>query len=296
MAILYSFIIAHKNTPALLERCLNSIPERENIEIIVVDDNSDETKKPKTNHSRARIIYLDQKESKWAGHARNIGMKQASGKWLLFPDADDFYLDNFLDVLDQYADKNIDILFFNIDSVDSETLQPTNRNELLQELHKKYDRAKDVLDALKYRMHGNWFKMFQRDFIINNNIFFEEVIKGNDTLFSFLTGYLAQNIAVDHRSLYVLTYHKESMSFTKKRPIESYLCPLESKLKINAFLDFVGHPEWKTKRSMFRNLLGVFGKRGLAMGCQFAIAIVKTARERNLARNKYVELVKNRIK
>ena len=36
----YTFIIPHKNIPNLLRRCLNSIPRRDDIQIIVVDDNS----------------------------------------------------------------------------------------------------------------------------------------------------------------------------------------------------------------------------------------------------------------
>ena len=36
----YSIIIPHKNIPELLIRCLNSIPDREDIQIIVIDDNS----------------------------------------------------------------------------------------------------------------------------------------------------------------------------------------------------------------------------------------------------------------
>lgn len=36
----YSFIIPHHNSPDLLNRYLKSIPQREDIEIIVVDDNS----------------------------------------------------------------------------------------------------------------------------------------------------------------------------------------------------------------------------------------------------------------
>ena len=42
--ISYSIIIPHKNTPSLLQRCLDSIPQRSDIEIIIVDDNSDEQK------------------------------------------------------------------------------------------------------------------------------------------------------------------------------------------------------------------------------------------------------------
>ena len=36
----YSIIIPHKNIPNLLQRCLDSIPNREDVQIIVVDDNS----------------------------------------------------------------------------------------------------------------------------------------------------------------------------------------------------------------------------------------------------------------
>ena len=36
----YSIIIPHKNTPELLRRCIKSIPQRDDLEIIIVDDNS----------------------------------------------------------------------------------------------------------------------------------------------------------------------------------------------------------------------------------------------------------------
>ena len=37
----YSVIIPHKNIPKLLQRCLDSIPVRDDLQVIVVDDNSD---------------------------------------------------------------------------------------------------------------------------------------------------------------------------------------------------------------------------------------------------------------
>ena len=36
----YSIIIPHKNIPELLQRCLDSIPRRVDVQIFVVDDNS----------------------------------------------------------------------------------------------------------------------------------------------------------------------------------------------------------------------------------------------------------------
>ena len=41
MEIKYSIIIPHKNIPQLLQRCLDSIPFRGDVQVIVVDDNSD---------------------------------------------------------------------------------------------------------------------------------------------------------------------------------------------------------------------------------------------------------------
>ena len=37
--ITYTFIIPHHNCPDLLDRCLSSIPQRDDIQIVVVDDN-----------------------------------------------------------------------------------------------------------------------------------------------------------------------------------------------------------------------------------------------------------------
>ena len=37
----YSFIIPHHNLPELLKRCVSSIPKRDDVQIIIVDDNSD---------------------------------------------------------------------------------------------------------------------------------------------------------------------------------------------------------------------------------------------------------------
>ena len=59
--IYYSFIIPHHNTPELLQRLINSIPQRKDIEIIVVDDNSDKDKKACVNRPDVKIIYIENK-------------------------------------------------------------------------------------------------------------------------------------------------------------------------------------------------------------------------------------------
>lgn len=93
MEIVYSVIIPHKDIPCLLQRCLDSIPPRDDVQIIVVDDNSspdivDFAHFPGRDRTDVEILFT--KEGGGAGYARNCGLAGAKGKWLVFADADDF--------------------------------------------------------------------------------------------------------------------------------------------------------------------------------------------------------------
>ena len=161
----YSIIIPHKNIPHLLSRCLDSIPQREDIQIIVVDDNSEEMylgalsdlKRPDTE-------FIFTKESKGAGYARNVGLKRAVGKWLLFADADDYYTDNFLNALDKYRDTDMDIVYFCIKSIPDSFCEHINGNI------RRYLNNKTTLeeDHLRLEWWEPWNKLFRREYIMSD--------------------------------------------------------------------------------------------------------------------------------
>ena len=68
----YSFIIPHYNIPELLERCLNSIPEREDVEVLVVDDCSPEDCQEKLRQLEQRfprVTFLSTGKNGGAGRA-----------------------------------------------------------------------------------------------------------------------------------------------------------------------------------------------------------------------------------
>lgn len=213
--IKYSIIIPHKNIPKLLQRCLASIPRREDIQIIVVDDNSntevvDSLTFLGLNQSNTEIYFT--KEGKGAGYVRNIGLQKVKGKWIVFADADDYFNDCFNDVMDKYSDFDSDIIYFQSNSVDSNSLQPVKSrgeiyNQWLEEAHNK----NIITEEIRYHINPPWAKFFSREFISANNIFFDEVMTGNDVLFSTKTGHLANKITIDLNEIYCATVRSGSL-------------------------------------------------------------------------------------
>lgn len=244
--ITYSFVIPHHNTPDLLCRLIDSIPMREDIEVIVVDDNSDEDKKASICRSDVRTIFIDKTDSRGAGRARNVGMDATKGKWLLFADADDFYKPGFIDVLDEYKDDDIEMLFYNIDSVDSNSMLPSNRAYPHQKIIAAYDGTQKTIDNLLFFGFGPWRRMLCSDYIKKHGFRFEEIPKGNDLLFSLLVSYFANKWKVDTRILYTLTYTEGSITYSKltKSKCLAHLNLLRRRAKLYSFM---GHPEWNFK-------------------------------------------------
>lgn len=241
--ITYTFIIPHHNCPHLLDRCLSSIPQRDDIQIIVVDDNSDEDKKPvESCRPEIEYIYIGKEETKGAGKARNIGMSKAKGKWLLFPDSDDYYSDGFINFLDFYKSDNIDILYFNYTFIDGATGNIFSINDL-QRAIVSFDQSKTKEDMIRYRNNTPWTKMIRNDFVRQIQAYYEEAPNGNDVLFSLWIGHKAKQIAVCDKRLY--NYIKTPNSIgTKKQSPKDLMCRLTHIVKHNAFNNYLQHKEW----------------------------------------------------
>ncbi len=221
---MFSIIIPHKNTPDLLERCVNSIPKRDDLEIIIIDDNSSpeivnfENFPLKNDDSRNLKIIFD-KSNKGAGHARNLGVENAGGKFLIFADSDDFFILTFNNILDKYKNSNYDIIYLNACSLDSEYYTNTDRlknylYKLMGDYMSKEHHELGELE-LKYLFASPWCKIVRKSIIENNNIKFDETPVSNDLTFSYLIGHYAKNIFVDPTAVYCVTVRNNSLSKNK---------------------------------------------------------------------------------
>lgn len=234
--ISYTIIIPHRNSPLLLQRLLRSIPYREDIQIIVVDDNSDAnaiTILESFKDSYVNVCFYFQKENQGAGAARNVGLKHALGKWLLFADADDFFNECFLDSVDRYLLSDNDIVYFSANSVYSDSLKPGFRDrEIIEMINQAISTGN--FDELRYKHHGPVSKMINSSFVKRHGFTFDETMANNDAMFSVKTGFFAQKIQVDNSPIYCISCSSNSISH--KSTLNLTIDRLYVNQRINHFL------------------------------------------------------------
>jgi len=217
MTPLFSIIIPHKNTPDLLRRCLDSIPRREDIEIIVADDGSDPSvvdfaRFPGLGDKAVDLVFT--KGGRGGGGARNAGLERAAGKWLVFADADDFFLPGAFEMMTAYAESEEDILFFKCTSCDSDTLEPSDRDEYVNQFVDAWLRNDtDAEGGLRFVTSAPWGKMIRRSLVTEHEVRFDETLTSNDVMFSLKTGCYARSVrAVDLR-IYCVTQRRGSLTY-----------------------------------------------------------------------------------
>lgn len=215
-APVFSIIIPHHNIPKLLVRCLASIPKRDDTEIIIVDDNSDPAKVDFDHFpglERPDVTVVFDKQGGCAGHARNVAIDRASGKWIIFADADDFFLPSLTDIMDLYADSDADIVYFRAISLNTDSYTPSLRADHLTRYFDNYHKDKKYGEALLRYVFGEpWCRLVRREMLETNHIRFEESIIHNDTLAAYMSGYYAKKVIADDRAIYCVTERQGSLS------------------------------------------------------------------------------------
>ena len=215
MAVNFSIIIPHKNIPELLVRCLDSIPERADIQVIVVDDNSDNADLypelyPELFRPFTEVYFT--KEGKGAGYARNVGLKHIKGKWIIFADADDFFLSDWTRHTDSFLDSDADIIQFRI----ADVLYHTDcgwHNQSIDD----YWAGKKTTKKVLFSIISCWAKMFSADFLRQNDILFEEIKCAEDVPFGYQVAVKANKIAISQDAIYNVTYREGSLTTIKNK-------------------------------------------------------------------------------
>lgn len=234
-----SIIIPYYNLPReLLERCLKSIiaqniPDNE-YEVIVVDDGSET--KPTWATTLSTNIKLTTSEHRGPGGARNKGIELASGKYVMFVDADDYLLDNgeIHNCIDKLKKEHPQILRYGYVVKRDNSLPKKTKGKRV----KFSNTISGAVFMEKNNLSGSsWTFFLQRELVIKKGVKFPENTFHEDEEFNTIIHYHAQSLIESNATLYSYcirsgsTTANDSNEFENRR-ISNFINIIE---RINSF-------------------------------------------------------------
>lgn len=234
-----SIIIPHYNSSDLLEKLLSTIPKDQDIEVIVIDDKSENKHVEYINSLNSLDQYIDfsflknETSKKGAGVARNLGLEHANGEWILFADADDYFTNNFYESINKYFASKNEVVFFEPTSIYIDTGEIADRHRRIVKILEDYKHSEDQKSELdlRYNLPGPTCKLIKKDFLDKNNIKFDEILIAEDVIFATKVGYFMKEFDTSDSIIYTITRkHGSSTTSLNKKVFNARL-----KVKIEYF-------------------------------------------------------------
>ncbi len=181
MSPILSIIIPVYNAEQYLPACLKSITEQTftDYEVILVDDGSNDGSGRlcdalAAEHDGVRTYHqLNQGVSA----ARNHGLREARGTWVMFVDADDaLYADNSLECVMQEATADVDMVVGGCVKVDAAGKEITDNSKTEQQTMDALTYARCLLNSTYGYQGFVWSKLFRRDLILKGKVTFDETL------------------------------------------------------------------------------------------------------------------------
>lgn len=179
--IKYSFIVPVYNTSKYLDKCLKSLVNQtfNDFEIIIVNDGSTDNSKSIISNYQKKYnnIKLINQKNQGLSSARNNGVKEASGKYLLFIDSDDYVECNLLKEIDKEINE-VEVLRYQVMIEDEDGNNVKTFNE------KNFD-VINGFDAFKMLSNYHFVEpaclyVFKKDYYLDNNFKFETGVYHED--------------------------------------------------------------------------------------------------------------------
>lgn len=180
MKIKLSIIVPVYNAEYFLEHSISSLLNQtyKNIEILLINDGSIDNSLNECKRLQKvdkRIVVID-KENSGVSSTRNLGIEKARGEYITFIDSDDYIelnaYENCMNILENndidflkfsyYKESQKNKIKYNFSLKQNEVLNMDNKNEYLKEIFSTKD------------FEGIWNLIVKKDFIISNNIKFDE--------------------------------------------------------------------------------------------------------------------------
>ena len=213
-----SIVVPHKDSLDTLQRLLGSIPAEDGLEVVVVDDNSTASQKAeRLVENFPGVVFVENQSGEHnAGEARNVGLSRATGEWVLFADADDYFVTDAFPIIEERlaaAGEDTDMVFFNVTSINEESGRQTWRHRFMAGL---FSMENEVIrkNTARYDWTQPWGKAIRARMIREKGIAFDSVAVSNDVIFSQQCGHQARAVELDSRVVYCVTESSGTLSAT----------------------------------------------------------------------------------
>lgn len=167
-----SVIVPVYNTENQLAKCLNSLKDLKDTEIIVINDGSkDNSEKVIYEHMQDNMKYYS-KPNTGIADTRNFGIEHATGDYILFVDSDDYIETELLDKLNTYMQENIEVIKFKLQRVNEEGKILEKVGGSVFEKQTGED-AFSKLYSTDVLLDSPCVYLFKREYLIENNFKFK---------------------------------------------------------------------------------------------------------------------------
>ena len=210
-----SIIIPVYNAEKYINDCFESILSQtlKNFEVIFVDDGSTDSSAEILKRLASEFVFVRvlTQDNAGPGSARNIGIKEARGEYIVFIDVDDRIEPEYIENLyNGIISKKSDLLiggywvdkYFNDELLSSKKIKPS----LVGEFVGKEEIWQITLDLYSQAIiNSPWAKIFHLSFLQKHNIFFDRRIKlGEDLKFVLECMRSAKSISIIDNTCYHL--------------------------------------------------------------------------------------------
>lgn len=213
-----SIISPFYNSEEKCHRLLSTLSKIEDkgVEVILVDDGS--TDRTVTlledfkHNSKVEVVVIAQ-ENKGPGAARNSGLVVAKGDYVWFVDSDDDINLEALDVLKQSLDRSYDFIDFNYSTKGIDT----NSMDFNPGIYNVEDHNRSILLKNFGRICT---KIFRKEFIIQNNVYYPEYCIYEDNPLSMIYPLITKKFLKSD----LIAYHhlEDFLSITRGKPNARY--------------------------------------------------------------------------
>lgn len=215
---LLSIIVPFHNSINKCGRLLQTLGsiDRDDVEVVLVDDGSTDGTLEYIAGVRATFkcpSHIISQENRGPGGARNAGLAVAAGDYVWFVDSDDDVDLGCLRVLEELAPNGYDFIDFDVEDrgVGASTM-PFSVGH--------YDVTDEVRHILLECFGRIWTKIFRRDFILKNKIFYPENCVYEDNALLFLYPFVTRRF---FKSDFVAYHHyRDSESVTRHKHLNGF--------------------------------------------------------------------------